>query len=63
MGLDDEDFKAIEANLTEMQKEILILMSYSDFVHEEELASSFGVPVLYIRYALLVLKGFGLVES
>ena len=63
MDIEDEEFKAIEANLTDLQKNILMLLNDTESTSHESMATKLGVPILHVHFACLALKGMGLIEN
>lgn len=61
--MDDEKFKALKANLTPLQEQVIMLLHREGvMVSPEDVAIMLGVPVLHTTYAMLVLETLGLVE-
>lgn len=62
MDIDDETFEAIQANVNTLQENVMEIL-YENDGNVVAIASELGVPVLHVKYAMLALKGMGLVEE
>ena len=58
----DEVFKAIHANVTPLQEEVMGQLDMGESDHQV-IALKLSVPELHITYAIKALEGMGLIED